>query len=312
MRVLVAGATGAVGRPLVPLLVAAGHQVIGTTRSEAKAAALRAAGAEPAVVDVRDTAALRAVAEGAEPDVVVNQLTSLPAEMDFRDPEALRATNELRAEVGPALAGIAAEVGAKRLIAQSVAFFYAPVGGMVKTEEDPLIELSPGSLMGVAAGSLRELERSTLEHEGVEGLVLRYGYFYGPGTYYAADGSTTAQVRKRRLPVVGKGGGVFSFIHVDDAAAATLAAIERGPPGTYNVTDDEPAPMRDWLPVFADAIGAKRPRRVPVFLARLVAGREVAGLATELRGADNAKAKRELGWEPKYASWRQGFAEGLD
>lgn len=312
MRVLVAGATGAVGRPLVPLLVAAGHQVIGTTRSEAKAAALRAAGAEPAVVDVRDTAALRAVAEGAEPDVVVNQLTSLPAEMDFRDPEALRATNELRAEVGPALAGIAAEVGAKRLIAQSVAFFYAPIGGMVKTEEDPLIELSPGSLMGVAAGSLRELERSTLEHEGVEGLVLRYGYFYGPGTYYAADGSTTAQVRKRRLPVVGKGGGVFSFIHVDDAAAATLAAIERGPPGTYNVTDDEPAPMRDWLPVFADAIGAKRPRRVPVFLARLVAGREVAGLATELRGADNAKAKRELGWEPKYASWRQGFAEGLD
>jgi nucleoside-diphosphate-sugar epimerase len=311
MRVFLAGASGAIGRPLLPLLVGAGHEVVGTTRSEEKADAIREAGAEPAIVDALDAEAFgRAVSE-ARPEVVINQLTSLPDALDFRDPETFAATNRLRSEAGPALAAAAAEAGARRLLAQSVAFFYAPVGDRVKGEEDPLIEPPPESPMAGGVASLRELERSTLEAPGLDGLVLRYGYFYGPGTHYAPDGGTAEMVRKRRFPVVGRGGGVFSFIHVEDAAEATVAAVERGSPGVYDVVDDDPAPLREWLPLYAEALGAKRPHRVPVWLARLVAGREAAGLATELRGASNAKAKRELGWAPRYPSWRLGFREAL-
>jgi nucleoside-diphosphate-sugar epimerase len=309
MKVLVAGATGAIGRPLLPQLVEAGHEVVGTTRWEAKADSIRAAGAEPAVVDVHDLAALRTVVSAAKPEVVINQLTSLPAEIDFKDPEALEATNVLRREVAPALAQMAAAAGAGRLISQSVAFFYAPIGGPVKIEEEPLMELPEGSALAGGPPALRELERSTLEAPRIEGLVLRYGYFYGPGTYYASDGSTAEMVRRRRFPIVGKGTGIFSFVHVDDAAGATVAALEHGAAGIYNVTDDDPAPISEWLPAYAEAIGARPPRRVPAFLARLVAGREAAGIATELRGADNAKAKRELGWQPSYPSWRQGFGQ---
>jgi 2-alkyl-3-oxoalkanoate reductase len=309
MKVLVAGATGAVGRPLLPLLVGAGHEVLGTTRSEAKAEQIRELGAEPAVVNALDPEALRAVVTEFEPEVVVNELTALPDALDFRDSEALSATNRLRREAGPSLAKIAADAGAKRLISQSVAFFYAPTGDMVKTEDEALMELPPGSPMADGPLALRELELSTMERPGMDGLVLRYGYFYGPGTYYGEGGSTAEQVRKRRFPIVGRGSGVFSFIHVDDAASATLAAVERGAPGVYNIVDDEPAPMSEWLPVYAESIGAKPPRRVPVFVARMVAGKEAAGLATELRGASNAKAKAELGWQPRYASWRQGFSE---
>jgi 2-alkyl-3-oxoalkanoate reductase len=309
MKVLVAGATGAIGRPLLPLLVEAGHEVVGTTRSQAKADSIREAGAEPVVVNAMDTGALRAAVAAAEPEVVVNQLTALPDALDFRDREALTATNALRREAGPALAKIAADVGATRLIAQSVAFFYAPIGGPVKTEDDPMLELPPGSAEADGAMALRELELSTLERPGVDGLVLRYGFFYGPGTYYGEGGSTREAVSKRRFPVVGKGSGMFSFIHTDDAAAATLAAVERGAPGIYNVTDDEPAPMSEWLPVYAEAIGAKPPRRVPAWLARMVAGKQAVGLATGLRGASNVKVKGELGWSPRYESWRRGFSE---
>ena len=311
MRVLVAGATGAVGRPLLPMLAAAGHEVVGITRSEDRADQVRAAGAEPAIVDVHDTDALRRVVTEAGPEAVVNELTALPDEIDFRDAEALAPTNALRGEVGPALAAIAAEAGAKRLIAQSVAFFYAPDGGPIKSEDDPLMKLPADSPMGGGPPALQALERSTLETPGLDGLVLRYGYFYGPGTSYATDHSIAKRVRKRRFPIVGKGTGIFSFVHIEDAAAATRAAIERGAPGIYNVTDDEPAPMAEWLPAYAEAIGAKPPRRVPVFLARLIAGKAAAALATELRGASNEKAKRELGWEPGYPSWRQGFREAL-
>ena len=257
MKVLVAGATGAVGRPLLPKLVEAGHEVVGTTRSEAKAEEIRAAGTEPAVVNALDAEALRAVVEEAEPEVVVNELTALPDALDFRDSEALAATNRLRSEAGPSLARIAADAGVKRLISQSVAFFYAPVGEMVKEEDDILMELPPESPMAEGPVALRELERSTLERPGVDGLVLRYGYLYGPGTYYASDGSTAKEVRRRRFPIVGKGTGMFSFIHTEDAASATVAAVERGSPGIYNVTDDEPAPMSEWLPVYAEALGAR-------------------------------------------------------
>jgi nucleoside-diphosphate-sugar epimerase len=196
------------------------------------------------------------------------------------------------------------------VVAQGIAFVYAPEGGMVKTEEDPVISDAPGQFGG-ALTAVMDLERQVLAAPGMEGLVLRYGFFYGPGSSYASDGFQAGEVRKRRLPIVGKGTGTFAFIHVDDAASATVAAVSRGAPGIYNVSDDEPAPMREWVPVYAEALGAKPPLRVPRWLAALVAGRATAAMATELRGASNAKAKAELGWSPRYSSWRQGFSEAL-
>jgi 2-alkyl-3-oxoalkanoate reductase len=238
---------------------------------------------------------------------VINQLTALPERLNFRDPHLYDATNRLRGEGTRKLLAAARAVGVRRLACQSIAFMYAPVGGIVKSEDDPVMTDAP-SPFGSGLRTLREMERLVLE---ADGLVLRYGFFYGPGTYYGRDGSSTADVRKRRLPVVGKGTGVTSFVHIDDAADATVAAVERGPSGVYNVTDDEPAPMGEWVPVFAEAAGAKPPRRVPVWLARLVGGKAVAAFALELRGASNAKAKRELGWTPAHPSWRTGFAESL-
>jgi 2-alkyl-3-oxoalkanoate reductase len=310
MRVFVAGASGAVGRPLVPRLVAAGHEVTGTTRSEERAETVRAAGAHAAVVDVFDSDALRAAMAEAAPEVVVHELTALPARLDFRKPDVYAATNRLRTEGTRNLLEAARAAGARRFVSQSIAFAYRNDGSRVKTEEDPLLDDAPGAFGG-GVRSLREMEALVLGAQDLEGLVLRYGFFYGPGTHYGSEGSMVADVRRRRLPVVGKGTGTFSFIHVDDAADATVAAVERGAPGVYNVTDDEPAPMRDWLPVLARAAGAKRPLRVPVWLARLVAGGQAATFATELRGASNEKAKRELGWEPAHPSWRTGFDEVL-
>jgi 2-alkyl-3-oxoalkanoate reductase len=195
-------------------------------------------------------------------------------------------------------------------VCQSIAFAYRTEGSRVKTEDDPLLDDAPG---GFASGvrALHEMERIVLGTDGIDGLVLRYGFFYGPGTHYASDGTMIADIRRRRMPIVGKGTGVFSFIHVDDAADATVAAVDRGAPGVYNVTDDEPAPMSEWVPVVADAAGAKRPFRAPVWLAKLVAGKEVATFSLDLRGASNEKAKRELGWQPAHPSWRTGFPESL-
>jgi nucleoside-diphosphate-sugar epimerase len=311
MRVLVAGAAGAIGQPLVRQLREAGHEVLGTTRSQQGAEQIKAAGATPVIVDALQTEALhRAVAE-AKPEVVINELTSLPERLNYRKPEqTFGATNELRAKAGPALAGAAAQSGARRLISQSICFLYAPSGSALHTEDDPLLDGPPGSPVGQRVLALTTLERATLETPGLDGVVLRYGIFYGPGTHYRRDGSYWSDVMKRRFPIVGKGTGIFSYLHVEDAAAATVAALDRGG-GIYNVCDDDPAPMSEWLPAYAEAIGAKPPRRVPVWLARLVAGKEIAGLATTLGGASNAKAKRELGWQPRYPSWRQGFREPL-
>jgi nucleoside-diphosphate-sugar epimerase len=312
MRVLVAGATGAIGRPLVRKLVEAGHEVVGTTRAQEKGEAIRAAGAEPAVVDALDPEALRRAVKEARPEVVVNELTSYQKPLNPRDIEGfLRDTNLLRGRVGPIMAEAAAAAGARRLISHSVCFLYRPEGKGLKREEDPVVQPEDEYAFHLAAGPLGELERSTLETPGLEGIVLRYGYFYGPGTHFAGDGTTASQVRRRLYPVVAKGTGVFSYIHVDDAAAATAAAVERGAPGIYNVCDDDPAPMAEWLPAYAEALGAKPPRRVPVWLARLAAGRPAVEMGLRLRGASNAKAKRELGWELRYPSWRQGFAEAL-
>jgi nucleoside-diphosphate-sugar epimerase len=311
MRVFVAGATGAIGRPLVRRLLEAGHDVVGTTRSPERAESVRELGAEPVVVDALDTQALRAAVIQARPEVVINQLTRLPHRLNYRKAEqTFGANDEIRGKAGPALAGAAAEAGARRLIAQSVCFVYASTGKRAHTEDDPVMELPPDTPQAKGLLATDALERATLDTPGLEGVVLRYGYFYGPGTHYAADGSWGDDVRRRRFPIIGAGTGVFSFIHVDDAATATADALDRGS-GIYNVCDDEPAQMSEWLPVFAEALGAKPPRRVPVWLAGLVAGRQAAVMAERLEGASNEKAKRELGWQLSYPSWRQGFREGL-
>jgi 2-alkyl-3-oxoalkanoate reductase len=310
VRVFVAGASGVIGVPLVRKLVAAGHEVTGMTRSDARGEPLRAAGASVAVADVYDRDALSAAVSEAAPDVVVNQLTALPERLDFRKEEVYEATNRIRTEGTRNLLDAARAAGARRFVAQSVAFGYRPDGGWVKSEDDPLIGNAPGGF-GSAMEAIRSMEETVLGAAGIEGVVLRYGFFYGPGTYYGEGGAYVDDVRRRRMPVVGRGTGMFSFIHVDDAADATVAAVDRGSPGAYNVTDDEPAAMSEWVPAFAEAAGAKRPMRVPAWLARLVAGKYAAVFALEMRAASNEKAKRELAWQPAHPRWRTGFRESL-
>jgi nucleoside-diphosphate-sugar epimerase len=311
VRVFVAGASGAIGRPVVRQLVEAGHEVVGMTRSPEKAGELRTLGANPAVLDALDMDALKGAVVAAQPDVVINQLSSLPDRLNYRRPEeTFGATNRLRGEIGPVLAGVAAEAGARRLISQSICFYYASKGKPAHSEDDPLMQLPPDTPGERGMIAVEALERSTLETPGLEGVVLRYGFFYGPGTAYASDGSWAEDVRRRRLPVVGKGTGIFSFIHVDDAASATVAALDHGS-GIYNVSDDDPARMADWVPVYAEALGAKPPRRIPLWLARFAGGKQAAVMAERLEGASNEKAKRELRWAPRYQSWRQGFWKGL-
>jgi nucleoside-diphosphate-sugar epimerase len=310
VKVFVAGASGAIGRPLLRQLLAAGHEVTGMTRHQEAAAEIRAVGASAVVCDAFDAAGLRAAVEAAAPDAVVNQLTSLPQRYDPRKASFYEATNRVRTEGGHNLVEAARAAGARRFITQSIAFLYAPEGGWVKDEQARPFDDAPGHF-GPAVAAMLAHEREVVESPDFTGLVLRYGQFYGPGTYLAADGHLGREVRRRRFPVVGPGTGTFSFLHLDDAAGATLAALERGSAGVYNVVDDEPARLAEWLPVYAETLGAKPPRRVPVWLAKLVAGSAVASSAVELRGASNAKAKRELGWQPAHASWRQGFAAAL-
>jgi nucleoside-diphosphate-sugar epimerase len=310
MRVFVAGATGAIGRPLIPKLIEAGHEVTGMTRSEERAAKLREAGVRAAVCDVFDEEQVRQEVRAAGTEALVHELTDLPDALNLRDHSTYEGTNRLRREGTRILLDAAQAAGARRFVAQSIAFAYLPEGEWVKDEDAALMTDAPPPF-GEGARTLDEMERAVVGADGLQGLVLRYGWFYGPGTYFASDGSTAAEVRRRRYPVVGGGQGVTSFIHVDDAADATVAAVERGASGIYNVVDDDPAPMREWIPEYAKALGAKRPFRVPAFVARLVAGKEAAAMATTLRGASNAKAKRELGWQPRHASWRQGFAQSL-
>jgi len=307
VKVFVAGASGAIGRPLIPQLLEAGHEVTGMTRSEGSAAVLTAAGATPVVVDVFDADALAAAVATAAPEVVVHELTAIPENLDPRKMEPqFETTNRLRTEGTRNLLAAARASGARRVVAQSIAFAYAPRKDGLHDEDDPLwAEATP------IYAAVQELEDQVLGADGLEGIVLRYGFFYGPGTSYAADSGTAAAVRKRQFPVMGGGRGEWPFIHIADAASATVAAVERGSPGKYNVVDDEPAPLREWLPAFAEAIGAKRPMRVPKFVARLAAGKMATHYGTALRGASNARFKREFGWEPGYASWREGFREGL-
>jgi 2-alkyl-3-oxoalkanoate reductase len=300
MRVFVAGATGAIGTRLVPQLLERGHGVIGTTRSAAKADRLRAQGAEAVVLDVLDRDAVRKAVHAARPNAVVHQATALAGLSDLKHfDRSFAETNRLRTEGTDALLAAAAEADVPRFVAQSYAGWpYAWEGGPAKTEEAPL-DPTPVPTMSESHAALRRLEEAVL---AADGIALRYGGFYGSPTDAQLE-----LVRKRRFPIVGDGGGIWSFVHLDDAASATVLALERGEAGIYNIVDDEPAPVREWLPALAEALGAKPPRRVPRFLARPLAGEAGVALMTEIRGASNAKAKRELGWTLRYPSWRQGF-----
>ncbi len=312
MRIFVAGATGVIGRRIVPLLVANGHTVVGTTRGAQKADALRVAGASPVVLDALDEDAVRQAIVRAEPDVVVHQLTALAAFTDFRKfDDAFAVTNRLRTQGTDNLIAGMREAGVRRLVAQSFAgLTFARVGGPVKTEDDPL-DPDPPEGFRRTIEAIRYVENVVLHTDGIEGTVLRYGSFYGPGTSLGEGGFMLEGVRHRRFPIVGRGTGLSSFIHVDDAASATVAAIETGTLGLYNIVDDDPAPVAEWLPALAAAIGAKPPRRVPPWLARRFVGEHGVVMMTEARGASNAKAKRDLGWRPTYPSWRDGFRRGL-
>ena len=314
MKIFVAGATGALGKQLVPQLVAKGHEVVGMTRSEPKTDQLRELGAQPVVADALDPDAVAQAVAGAEPEVIVHQLTALSGSPDMRRPDRFfEVTNRLRTEGTDHLLAAGRAVGARRFVAQSYAGWpFARVGGPVKSEDDPLDPNPPDGIRATHA-AIRYLEDAVTSADWAVGIVLRYGGFYGPGTSVSSDprAEMSENIRKRKLPIVGDGGGVWSFIHIADAASATVAAIESGRPGIYNVVDDEPAPVRDWIPALADALGAKPPRRLPRWLGRLAAGETATAFMTEIRGASNAKAKRELGWEPRYPSWRQGFAQGL-
>ncbi len=307
MRVFVAGATGAIGKQLVPRLVAAGHEVHGMTRSESKQAMLHELGAVPVVADALDRDQVAEAVRRARPDVIVHQLTAI-GPVDTRHMErSFAATNRLRTEGTDHLLSAGRAVGVRRFVAQSHIAAYARTGAAVKSEEDPL-DPSPARQLRANLEAMRHLETAVLGAGWTEGLVLRYGWFYGPGTSMAPGEEQFELVRKRKFPLVGDGGAVWSFIHVADAAEATVAAVEHGSRGVYNVVDDEPAPVAEWLPALAQALGAKKPMRVPRFVGRLFAGEAGVVMMTELRGASNAKAKRELAWRPAHPSWRQGLA----
>jgi nucleoside-diphosphate-sugar epimerase len=311
MRVLVAGATGAMGRELVPRLVDAGHEVFAMVRSESSEARAAQLGAVPVIADALDRAQVEAAVRQAAPEVIVDQLTAI-GRIDTRHfDRSFASTNRLRIEGTDNLLAAARATGVRRFIAQSNgAFTYSRTGGPVKSEQDPLDRAPTGPMAPVIA-AIEHLEEAVLGAVWTEGIVLRYGAFYGPGTSMAPGSEQFELIRKRRFPVVGNGGGVWSFVHIADAAEATVAAVDNGGRGVYNIVDDDPAPVSEWLPALAAMLGAKEPMRVPTSIGRLAAGPAGVVLMTELRGASNAKARRELGWVPRFPSWRLGFKEEL-
>jgi nucleoside-diphosphate-sugar epimerase len=309
MRVFVAGATGAIGKQLVPRLAAAGHEVHGMTRSESKQAMLDELGAVPVVADALDPGEVAEAVGRARPDVIVHQLTAIGAVDMRRFDRDFALTNRLRTEGTDHLLSAGQAVGVRRFVAQGVGSYaaYARTGGPVKSEEDPL-DPTPAREMRETQAAIRHVEEAVLGARWAEGIVLRYGVLYGPGTSMAPGEEQFELVRRRKFPLVGDGGGVWSFIHIADAAEATVAAIEHGTRGVYNVVDDDPATVAEWLPALAAELGAKKPMRVPRFVGRRFAGEAGVVMITDVRGASNAKAKRELGWRPAHPSWRQGFA----
>lgn len=308
MRIFVAGATGAVGTHLIPLLVDAGHDVIGMTHTPQNAQVIERAGASAAIADGLDADAVRTAVLAAKPEVIVHQMTALNGMTDIRRfDHTFARSNRLRTEGLDHLLAAGQEAGARRIVVQSFCGWpYARQGGPVKSEEDPL-DSAPPKVLRRTLEAIRYLEDAVTGLQAIEGIVLRYGAFYGPGTGMLAE-SVLAQVRRRRFPLIGDGNGWWSFVHTRDAAAATAIAVEQGARGIYNIVDDDPAPVHEWLPLLAATIGAKRPRRLPERLAGILAGEHLVEMMTRGRAGSNAKARRELEWQPAYASWRQGFA----
>jgi nucleoside-diphosphate-sugar epimerase len=308
MRVFVAGATGAVGKRLIPMLVANGHQVTGTTTSEASTETVRAMGAEPAVVDGLDAVGIGEAVARAEPDAIIHEMTALSGTPDFRHFDRWFAlTNRLRTEGTQHLLAAAKATGVRRLVAQSfTGWSNSREGSWIKTEDDPL-DPHPVKEQTETLAAIRFLERVVLDAP-LEGIVVRYGGLYGPG----ASDALVQILRRRMFPVIGSGAGIISSTHIDDAASGTVAALERGRSGIYNIVDDDPAPSREFIPAIADAVGAKPPLRIPAWLGRLLAGDVLVTMMTEGRGSSNANAKRELGWQPIWPTWRDGFRHGLD
>jgi len=310
MRIFLAGATGALGKRLTPLLVSAGHQVTGMTHSAANVDLLTSMGAEPVVADALDRGAVMDAVMSARPEVVVHQVTALARMRDLKHlDEEFTETNRLRTEGTQYLLAAAKASCAERFVVQSFSGFpNARTGGRIKGEEDPL-ETHPPQGMRRTLEAIRQLEAMVASASALTGVVLRYGNFYGPGTSLGSGGYFTELIRRRKLPVVGEGTGVWSFVHIEDAARATRLAIEGGPPGVYNIVDDEPAEVSVWLPELAAILGARPPRRIPAWIGRLLIGEVGLSIMNQVRGSSNAKAKRHLGWQPKYASWREGFRQ---
>jgi nucleoside-diphosphate-sugar epimerase len=307
MRVFLAGATGAIGGPLIAELQRAGHEVTAISRSPEKVAHLQALGVEAHACDALDADRLTELVVAARPEAVIGQLTDLPAEFTPRAMKrAYEANDRVRGQGTANLQAAAVRAGARRLVIQSIAFWYDPARPGLADEDEPLWHGAPKPLAG-AMRTLERCDRSAADAQDIEGLALRYGVFYGPGTWYATDGSFARDVRRRRFPIIGAGAGVTSFLHVEDAASATVSALTRGSPGIYNVVDDEPMDQATWLPLYAVALGAKPPRRVPAWVATLVAGRSAIQYVTRMRGATGARAKDVLGWTPFHRSARQGF-----
>jgi nucleoside-diphosphate-sugar epimerase len=313
MKIFVTGGTGAIGKFLLPQLLDKGHEVVALTRSAAKAVALEDMGVSAVIADPLDKPALTAAVRRAEPEVIIHQLTSLNNVGSFRKlDQQFALTNRFRTEVTDTLLAAARTIGTRRFIAQSFCgWTYAKKGGPAKTEEDPLDPKPPESFSKTLA-AIRYVEDKMRSVSFLEGVALRYGWFYGPGTGIGKGGTVYKMVKKRKLPIIGGGGGIWSFIHSSDAALATVAAISHGGPGIYNVVDDEPAKVSTWLPALAKAIGAKPPYRIPHWLGELIVGKEGVSMMTQIRGASNAKAKRELSWTPIYPSWRVGFVDALE
>jgi nucleoside-diphosphate-sugar epimerase len=315
MKIFLAGATGALGRQLLPRLIERGHEVTGMTRSESKQQLIRELGGRPVVGDALDPESVAGAVAAAEPEVIVHQLTAIPHALDLRHfARDFAQTNRLRTEGTDHLLAAGRAVGARRFVAQSYApAIFARAGGPVKSEDDALDERPPDQ-MRATVDAIRYLESAVTGAGWVEGVVLRYGAFYGPGTNFSLgpQGTMVEAIRKRQIPLVGRAGGVWSFIHIEDAAEATVNAVEGRGRGIYNVVDDEPAAVAEWLPFAAKAVEAPAPRRVPRWLGRIFAGEPATVMMTEARGASNGKAKRELAWTPRHGSWREGFATGLD
>jgi nucleoside-diphosphate-sugar epimerase len=312
MRILLAGASGAIGRTLIPMLVADQHEIFGAFRNPANSARVEALGANPVVLDALDFNAVQKAVSEIRPDAIIHQLTAIPANIDLRHIDRdFDLTNRLRTEGTRNLATAAVKAGVEKFIAQSFAGWpYARKGIFPKTEEDDLDPTPPPKLKAML-DAIETLESTVVREQGFTGIVLRYGPFYGPGSSIASDGSTVNEIRAHRVPVVGQGTGVWSFIHLHDASTATVAALTKANRGIYNIVDDDPAPVADWLPFLAECVGAKPPSHVPAFAAKLLIGEHAVAMMNEIRGVSNEKARRELNWAPTWSSWRQGFKEAL-